>query len=64
MDNVEKRFQMCCDCSHKEKRDLGKGIYYCRFVDGTIPKGIVTVDTDASQCVYKGFFRPITPNRF
>lgn len=44
---------MCGGCSRKEVRSgMKKGEYYCRVVDGTIPNGKVTYDTDATACVW------------
>ena len=46
-------FLMCGGCSRKEVRSgMKKGEYYCRVVDGTIPNGKVTYDTDATACVW------------
>lgn len=51
-------FALCAGCSRKEIREgLGKGKYYCRFVDGIIQNGIVTNDIDATECVRKGLYR-------
>lgn len=53
-------FKMCIDCVNKQSNaKLPKGTYYCPFVNEILPNGIVHYDTDATECVDKGFFRGI-----
>ena len=50
-------FKMCIDCANKQSNpQLSKGMYYCPFVQGVLPNGIVHYDTDATECVRKGIF--------
>lgn len=50
----------CSDCSNKQSSpELPSGVYYCPYVKEILPKGIVYYDTDATECVEKGFFREI-----
>lgn len=51
---------MCMDCANKQSDpQLPNGMYYCPYVQGILPKGIVHADTDATECVRKGVFREI-----
>lgn len=53
-------FKICVECCNKQtKVNLDKGQYYCPIVDGILPNGIVHFDTDATECVRKGWFRSI-----
>lgn len=55
-------FKMCIDCANKQSNTkLPKGTYYCSFAKEFLPNGIVHYDTDATECVDKGFFREISP---
>lgn len=57
-------FKMCLDCANKQSNpQLSKGMYYCPFVQGVLPNGIVHYDTDATECVKKGSFREITSSK-
>ncbi len=52
-------FKCCADCTRKVKvSGLSKGEYYCSQVKDFIPNGIVYDDTDATECIAKGFFKP------
>ena len=37
-------------------------MYYCPYVQGILPNGIVYYDTDATDCVRNGIFRGIKPD--
>lgn len=51
---------MCLDCANKQSSDqLPKGKYYCPYVKGIFPDGIVSFDIDATECVRNGIFRGI-----
>lgn len=53
-------FKMCIDCANKQSSpQLSKGMYYCPFVQGILPNGIVHYDTDAAECIRKGIFRDV-----
>lgn len=53
-------FKMCLDCVNKQSDSkLPNGQYYCPYVQNVLPNGIVHYDTDATECVRKGFFREI-----
>lgn len=53
-------FKMCIDCANKQfNPELSNGMYYCPFVRGILPNGIVHYDTDATECVRKGIFRGV-----
>lgn len=54
------QFPMCIDCVNKQSSDqLPKGKYYCPYVKGIFPDGIVSFDIDATECVRNGIFREI-----
>lgn len=56
----ESKFFMCMDCANKQPDpQLPNDMYYCPYVQGILPKGIVHADTDATECVRKGVFREI-----
>ena len=56
----ENRFRMCIDCANKQSiPQLQNDMYYCPYVQGILPKGIVYYDTDATECVRNGVFREI-----
>lgn len=56
----ESQFFMCLDCANKQSSDqLPKGKYYCPYVKGVFPDGIVSFDIDATECVRNGIFRGI-----
>lgn len=51
---------LCASCRNKQKRDgLKKEEYYCSVVDGIVPNGIITSDTEALTCIDKGRFNEI-----
>ncbi len=51
-------FRMCIDCVNKQyDHKLPNGMYYCPYVLGILPNGIVYYDTDAIECVRRGVFR-------
>ena len=50
-------FPMCIGCSRKEKREgLRVGDYYCNVAKAFLPSGVVSYDTDATDCVKKGLY--------
>lgn len=50
-------FHFCGECSHKEKREhLKEGEFYCSIAATILSNGIITYDTDASNCVQEGWF--------
>lgn len=52
-------FPLCGGCSRREKREeLKDGEFYCAIVDGILHNGIVTNDTDATDCDRKGWYNP------
>lgn len=52
-------FKTCIDCCNKQSSHLlPKGRYYCPIVKNIIPKGIVHYDTDASECIQRGVYKP------
>jgi len=53
-------FPLCYDCINKEKIEgLKDDEFYCSFVSDFLPKGIVAIDTDATKCVEKGWYKSI-----
>lgn len=57
-------FKMCIDCANKQSTpELSRGIYYCPYVQGILPNGIVHSDTDSTECIQKGIFREIIPDK-
>lgn len=60
MKTLEKMIPYCGNCSRKTKKeDLGKDEYYCDVLFDTPMKGIVTSDTDGTNCVELGVYVPI-----
>lgn len=56
----EQGLVLCASCRNKQKRDgLKKEEYYCSVVDGIVPNGIITSDTEALTCIDKGRFNEI-----
>lgn len=56
-------FKMCIDCVNKQSNpNLPQGMYYCPYVQGFLPNGIVYYDTDATDCVRNGIFKGIKPD--
>lgn len=54
--------KMCIDCANKQSDPkLANGMYYCSYVQGVLPNGIVHYDTDSTECVRKGIFKEIQP---
>ena len=48
----------CSNCSNKtKKKGLAKGEYYCDVLADTPMKGIVTFDTDGTDCVKLGIYK-------
>ena len=59
MDNVIANFPLCGGCSRREKHEgLRDDEFYCPLVENVLPNGIVTNDTDVTDCVNKGWYRP------
>lgn len=51
-------FKMCIDCANKQSDSkLPKGMYYCPYVQGILPNGIVHYDTDSTECIRKGVYK-------
>ena len=56
----EDDFKICAECANKKHRDaLAEGLYFCPFMLGVLRNGIVSFDTDATECVRTGRFCPI-----
>ena len=52
-------FPLCGGCSRREKSEkLREGEYNCAIAKSFLPNGIVTNDTDATECVRKGWYSP------
>ena len=52
-------FPLCGGCSRRERREeLENGEYYCAIADTILSKGNVISDTDASNCVRNGWYKP------
>jgi hypothetical protein len=52
-------FPLCGGCSRRERREeLEDEEYYCAIADSILPKGNVTNDTDATNCVRNGWYIP------
>ena len=59
MNSIKLMIPYCADCMRKTKKDgLEFGEYYCDVVADILPDGIVTPDTDGSQCVNDGCYLP------
>lgn len=51
-------FPLCGGCSRKERRvGLKDGEYYCAIAEKILPKGTVTNDMDATNCVRNDWFK-------
>lgn len=58
MDKLLANFPLCGGCSRKEKCEgLEIGEYFCAIADKILPKGNVTNDTDATNCVRNGWYK-------
>ncbi len=58
MGTIIANFPLCGGCSRREKRkELRDGEYYCTVVDGILPNGVVTIDTDATKCIEEGWYK-------
>ena len=52
-------FPLCGGCSHREKHEgLEDGEFYCAIVEAILPNGIVSNDTDATNCVRNNWYEP------
>lgn len=61
MDKILNGIPFCGGCMRKEKRSgLKRDEYYCALVVGQLRNGIVTSDTDASECIANGNYLPLT----
>ncbi|MBR4198985.1 MAG: hypothetical protein IKQ94_09455 [Bacteroidales bacterium] len=50
-------FPYCANCLRKIKKEgLSYGEYYCAIVAHTAMNGVVTSDTDGTECVKKGLY--------
>ena len=59
MNKIFANFLLCGGCSRKERRKgLEDGEYYCAIADAILPKGNVTNNTDATNCVQNGWYKP------
>ena len=55
-------FKMCINCANKQSDSkLPKGMYYCPYVQGILPNGIVHYDTDSTECIRKGVYKETNP---
>ena len=53
---------MRIDCANKQSDSiLPKGMYYCPYVQGILPNGIVHYDTDSTECIWKGVYKETNP---
>lgn len=60
MEQVFANFPRCGGCSRREKREgMKKDEYYCAIADAILPNGVVTNDTDATNCARNGWYKPI-----
>ncbi len=60
MKNLYANFPLCGGCSRREKREgMKNDEYYCAIVDTILPNGVVTNDTDATNCTQNGWYKPI-----
>lgn len=61
MDNIKGNFTMCGGCSRREKREgMEVGNYYCAIADSVLTNdGVITNDTDATNCVRNGWYKQI-----
>ena len=61
MDNIKGNFPMCGGCSRREKREgMIDGNYYCAIADSVLTNGgVITNDTDATNCVRNGWYKQI-----
>lgn len=58
MNTPEKMIPYCGNCSRKTKKEgLADGEYYCDILIDTPMKGVVTSDTDGTNCVEMGVYR-------
>ena len=52
-------FPLCGGCSHRESREgLKEGELYCAIVEAIIPNGIISNNTDATNCVRNNWYEP------
>lgn len=59
MKKILGNFPLCGGCSHREKHEgLKDGEFYCAIVEDILPNGIVYNNTDATNCVRKGWYTP------
>ena len=60
MKNAERTIPYCNECARKIKLESMKfGEFYCDVVLNTPMKGIVTIDTDGTECFQKGYYKKI-----
>lgn len=60
MEKVFANFPLCGGCSRREKREgMRNDEYYCAIADTILPHGVVTNDTDATNCARNGWYKPI-----
>ena len=53
-------FYLCGGCSHRERRKgLTDGEYFCAIAKTFLPNGIVTNDTDSTDCVRNNWYNPV-----
>ena len=53
-------FYLCGGCSHRERRKgLKDGEYFCAIAKTFLPNGIVTNDTDSTDCVRNHWYNPV-----
>lgn len=60
MKAFETKIPYCGNCSRKIKKEgQVKDEYYCDILIDTPMKGVVTPDVDGTNCVERGFYKPI-----
>ena len=58
MNKYLSNFPLCGGCSRREIRvGLKDGEYYCAIAEKILPKGTVTNDMDATNCVRNDWFK-------
>ena len=60
----DQTLKTCIDCANKQKIDGQLDIYFCKYaLADLVPRGMVQYDTDATQCIEKGWFIPISSKK-
>lgn len=60
MEKVFANFPLCGGCSRREKREgMNNDEYYCVVANAILLNGVVTNDTDATNCARYGWYKAI-----